>query len=82
MNKQEASKFTFKTIEHVDVTPSELEEKIDFEHFRDKNCKWFFFFDGNPYDLANCRNKSGGGASKHRMAELLYAIKEAVDLLL
>lgn len=33
------------------------------------------------FDMAKCRKYRGGFfASKHRMAELLYAIKEAIDL--
>ena len=48
-----ASKFTVKTIEHVEIAPAELEEKINFEYFKDHNNKWFFFFNGNPYNRAN-----------------------------
>ena len=34
------------------------------------------------FDMAKCRKYRGGFfASKHRMSELLYAIKEAIDLL-
>ena len=34
------------------------------------------------FDMAKCREYRGGFfASKHRMAELMYAIKEAIDLL-
>ena len=34
------------------------------------------------FDMAKCRHYRGGFfASKHRMSELLYAIKEAIDLL-
>ena len=33
------------------------------------------------FDMAKCRKYRGGFfASKHRMSELLYAIKEAIDL--
>lgn len=59
-----ASKFTLKTIEHVEIAPAELEEKINFEYLNDRNNKWFFFFDGNPYNRADYyENVDDNGAS-------------------